>query len=51
LNYLIPWRAKIAFEKYFLYKVRAGTTESYYEKAVMNLLDIGKSSGGLKGGR
>jgi sulfide:quinone oxidoreductase len=34
--------AKVAFEKYFLHKVRAGTTEPYYEKAVMKLLDIGK---------
>jgi sulfide:quinone oxidoreductase len=34
--------AKVAFEKYFLHKVRAGTTEPYYEKVVMRLLDIGK---------
>ena len=34
--------AKIAFEKYFLRKVRAGVTEPYYEKAVMKFLDIGK---------
>ncbi len=34
--------AKVAFEKYFLHKVRACTTEPYYEKAVMKLLDIGK---------
>ena len=34
--------AKVAFEKYFLHKVRAGTTEPYYEKAVMRFLDIGK---------
>ena len=34
--------AKVAFEKYFLHKVRAGTTEPYYEKMVMRLLDIGK---------
>jgi sulfide:quinone oxidoreductase len=34
--------AKIAFEKYFLRKVRTGTTEPYYEKAVMKFLDIGK---------
>jgi sulfide:quinone oxidoreductase len=26
--------AKVAFEKYFLRKVRTGTTEPYYEKAV-----------------
>jgi sulfide:quinone oxidoreductase len=34
--------AKVAFEKYFLHKVRAGMTEPYYEKVVMKLLDIGK---------
>jgi len=34
--------AKVAFEKYFLHKVRAGTTEPYYEKMVMRMLDIGK---------
>ena len=34
--------AKVAFEKYFLHKVRAGTTEPYYEKLVMKMLDIGK---------
>ncbi len=34
--------AKVAFEKYFLHKVRAGTTDPYYEKAVLKLLDIGK---------
>ena len=34
--------AKVAFEKYFLRKVRAGTTEPYYEKVVMKILDIGK---------
>ena len=34
--------AKVAFEKYFLHKVRTGTTEPYYEKAVMKILDIGK---------
>lgn len=35
-------QAKIAFEKYFLHKVRAGMTEPYYERAVMKFLDIGK---------
>lgn len=35
--------AKIAFEKYFLHKIRAGTTEPYYERAVMKLLDISKT--------
>jgi sulfide:quinone oxidoreductase len=34
--------AKVAFEKYFLRKVRAGTTEPYFEKTVLKLLDIGK---------
>lgn len=34
--------AKVAFEKYFLRKVRTGTTEPYYEKAVMRFLDVGK---------
>jgi sulfide:quinone oxidoreductase len=34
--------AKIAFEKYFLHKVRTGVSEPYYEKAIMRLLDIHK---------
>ena len=34
--------AKIAFEKYFLRKIRKGETEPYYERAVMKMLDIGK---------
>jgi sulfide:quinone oxidoreductase len=34
--------AKVAFEKYFLHKVRVGDTEPYYEKAVLKLLDIAK---------
>jgi len=34
--------AKVAFEKYFLRKVRVGSTEPYFEKAVLKLLDIGK---------
>ena len=34
--------AKIAFEKYFLHKVKAGTTEPYYERAVMKFLAIAK---------
>jgi sulfide:quinone oxidoreductase len=34
--------AKVAFEKYFLRKVRAGVTEPYYEKVVMRMLDIAK---------
>jgi sulfide:quinone oxidoreductase len=34
--------AKVAFEKYFLHKVRSGITEPYYERVVMKMLDIGK---------
>jgi sulfide:quinone oxidoreductase len=34
--------AKVAFEKYFLRKVRKGLTEPYYEKAVMQILNVGK---------
>ncbi len=34
--------AKVAFEKYFLHKVRVGTTEPYYEKAILRMLDIAK---------
>ena len=33
--------AKVAFEKYFLRKIRKGTTEPYYEKVVMQALNIG----------
>lgn len=38
--------AKIAFEKYFMRKIRKGTTEPYYEKVVMQALRVG---GKLKG--
>ena len=34
--------AKIAFEKYFMGKVRRGISEPYFEKAVMQLLSVGK---------
>jgi len=34
--------AKIAFEKYFLRKVRKGTSEPYYEKYILSLFDIRK---------
>ncbi len=34
--------AKIGFEKYFMRKVRRGTSEPYYEKAAMKLLGIDK---------
>ena len=34
--------AKVAFEKYFLRKVRKGTTDSYIEHSVLKLLGIEK---------
>lgn len=34
--------AKVAFEKYFLRKVKLGVSEPYYEKMVMKMLAIGK---------
>jgi len=34
--------AKIAFEKYFLRKMKKGTTEPIYEKYVLNVLGIKK---------
>jgi len=37
--------AKVAFEKYFLHKIRVGTTEPYFERAVLKLLDIAKVKG------
>jgi sulfide:quinone oxidoreductase len=30
--------AKVAYEKYFLHKVRAGKTEPYYEKTVLKMV-------------
>jgi sulfide:quinone oxidoreductase len=38
--------AKIAFEKYYLRKVRKGTTEPYYEKFSMRLLGVAKLKSG-----
>lgn len=35
-------RGKIAFEKYFIRKVRAGTSEPFYEKLAMQFLGINK---------
>jgi sulfide:quinone oxidoreductase len=32
--------AKVAYEKYFLHKVRAAMTEPYYEKAIMKMLGV-----------
>ncbi len=34
--------AKIAFEKYFIRKVKKGTSEPYYEKAMMKMIGIEK---------
>ena len=34
--------AKIAFEKYFMRKMRKGTTEPFYEKAIMNMIKVRK---------
>jgi sulfide:quinone oxidoreductase len=34
--------AKIAFEKYFIRKMRKGTSETLYEKAMLDLLGIDK---------
>ena len=34
--------AKVAFEKYFLGKLRKGTSETIYEKAVLKALGINK---------
>lgn len=34
--------AKVAFEKYFLRKIRTGESEPFYERFVLNRLDIQK---------
>jgi len=34
--------AKVAFEKYFLRKMRKGTSETLYEKAMLDILGIAK---------
>ena len=34
--------AKIAFEKYFLHKIRRGTSETFYEKLALDMLGINK---------
>jgi sulfide:quinone oxidoreductase len=34
--------AKIAFEKYFLHKIRSGTSEPFYENLAMKALGIDK---------
>lgn len=38
--------AKVAFEKYFLGKVRRGRTEPYYEKAILKLMGLHKIKAG-----
>ena len=43
--------AKIAFEKYFIRKMKKGTSEPYYEKAVMKILGIAKLKGALAKGK
>jgi sulfide:quinone oxidoreductase len=42
--------AKVAFEKYFLYKMRHGTSEPIYEKHILGLLGIERlKNGNTKG--
>ncbi|MDP2739229.1 MAG: FAD/NAD(P)-binding oxidoreductase [Pseudorhodobacter sp.] len=41
--------AKVGFEKYFLRKVRKGTSEPYYESAAMKMLGIAKLKAVKKG--
>ncbi|MDE2303258.1 MAG: NAD(P)/FAD-dependent oxidoreductase [Sphingomonadales bacterium] len=41
--------AKVGFEKYFLHKVRQGTSEPYYEKLALQLLGINKLKQTRKG--
>ena len=37
--------AKIAFEKYFLRKIRKGQSEPYYEKAIMKMMNVTRLKG------
>jgi sulfide:quinone oxidoreductase len=37
--------AKVAFEKYFLRKMKRGSSEPVYEKVIMGLLGIRKLKG------
>ena len=41
--------AKVAFEKYFIRKVKKGTSEPYYEKAMMKMVGIDKLKSVQKG--
>jgi NADH dehydrogenase FAD-containing subunit len=36
--------AKIAFEKYFLYKIETGDTDPYYEKYLLHLIGVDRTS-------
>lgn len=45
----VHW-AKIAFEKYFIRKMKNGSTEPVYEKYVMRFMGIHKLKDGKKGG-
>ena len=40
----VHW-AKVAFEKYFLRKIRKGVSEPFYEKAVMRMMKVNKLKG------
>jgi len=37
--------AKIAFEKYFMRKIRKGQSEPYYEKAIMKMMNVTRLKG------
>jgi sulfide:quinone oxidoreductase len=41
--------AKVAFEKYFLGKIRRGKSETFYESAALNIMGIGKLKSVKKG--
>jgi sulfide:quinone oxidoreductase len=41
--------AKVGFEKYFIHKVKKGTSEPFYEKATMKMLGIDKLKEPRKG--
>ncbi|KAL3942408.1 MAG: hypothetical protein SGBAC_003402 [Bacillariaceae sp.] len=38
--------AKIAFEKYFLYKIKTGDTDPYYEKYMLHLIGVDRTEKG-----
>jgi sulfide:quinone oxidoreductase len=40
--------AKVAFEKYFLHKIRRGTSETFYEKLALDVLGIDKLKATVK---